>query len=605
MIDRRKRLLFAGGVFAGLFVTLAYMFFVVARIAIPEANISSISHFQSRTNAQILDLPIGILAGKGLKSVSGSLVVPQQIVRESDYVYIPKFEGILNIKFRGYHVFSGVSPPFPGRSGAAFFPVPKGFTHGGVLQFQLVQSGKKYILLSKIYIADKAALAWRFNLLNIMSNSGLLLLFGLNIGIVFRLSKQLTNRDIGIASAPAWIVSIYMLLLSVDAFGTGLPLSMKIIESVLMMFPLLIGNLWLIGRSQCSAMTRSQFWTIQTVAGICGLLCFGAKFIILDVDVFLMAAFLATLGLLAVGLENLWRSVIRRDVYLAVFAVGILMCCAAIGHDASIRLGFFQQDIYLVFISKVIFILLCALFHRAAPVPRTCTTPAQVSMNSFQDIPINGETAKTLERQAAAREKQRIQEELHDGVMGHLSVISALTEDRRDGDGEIINRASRLASYEIRMILEGCEDGNITLMHALLNFQRYYLDRLAQLDVRVDFKATGLTDMQAIDHKIVADVIRILQEAVHNAVMRAHCKTLSILAEPVLRPGSQDHRGFRIRVENAGGKAFDAAQTAGKGIENMRLRARRIGADFQITAQATGAVVLITWSQRRTIDPQV
>jgi signal transduction histidine kinase len=86
---------------------------------------------------------------------------------------------------------------------------------------------------------------------------------------------------------------------------------------------------------------------------------------------------------------------------------------------------------------------------------------------------------------------------------------------------------------------------------------------------------------------IILEITRIIQEALHNAIVRAECKTLVVSAT------KNSENQFSITIENSGGKMFEGQRNGGFGINNIKMRAKRINAKVDIVPIAGGAILTI------------
>ena len=83
-----------------------------------------------------------------------------------------------------------------------------------------------------------------------------------------------------------------------------------------------------------------------------------------------------------------------------------------------------------------------------------------------------------------------------------------------------------------------------------------------------------------------------MREAVANAVKHGRARKVAITADPVGGPG-----GWELRIANDG-EPFDAAAAPGPaeghfGLEGMKERARRIGAELAISRKGGWTVVSV------------
>ena len=86
---------------------------------------------------------------------------------------------------------------------------------------------------------------------------------------------------------------------------------------------------------------------------------------------------------------------------------------------------------------------------------------------------------------------------------------------------------------------------------------------------------------------MVLEITRIIQEALHNAIVRADCKTLVVSARKTVK------NQFSITIENSGGKSLKGEREGGFGINNMMMRARKINAQIDLVPIAGGAILTI------------
>ena len=173
---------------------------------------------------------------------------------------------------------------------------------------------------------------------------------------------------------------------------------------------------------------------------------------------------------------------------------------------------------------------------------------------------------------ALAEEQERLTAELHDGVLTYLSMINTLSEKNTNLVLERINILSRNALNEIRIILEARQSDVHSLTIALGALRTQLVDPLIHMGIEVEWSTQALLEQGAAEPKVLLEIIRIVQEGVHNAVIRAKCTTLNIVA-------SRHENGFSITITNKGGLSFTEKHRKGLGISSMTNRASSIGCD--------------------------
>lgn len=183
------------------------------------------------------------------------------------------------------------------------------------------------------------------------------------------------------------------------------------------------------------------------------------------------------------------------------------------------------------------------------------------------------------ERLAAARdEHSRISRDLHDGVGACLVQASALASDHR------IRDALEQAMDELRMLMDSADaDADF---HAMLGMMRQRLsDRLQRNGVRLDWKIEERLAWLPPDTQSAMHLIRIVQEALANALKHASPKTITLRVT-----------ADRVEIADDGCCMRATASPAGRGLKNMRWRAGQIGAELAIHSDDAGTTITVTRS---------
>ena len=204
-----------------------------------------------------------------------------------------------------------------------------------------------------------------------------------------------------------------------------------------------------------------------------------------------------------------------------------------------------------------------------------------------QELLVEFERSAILLREAtASHEKARLTSELHDGVLTYLAMMTVLSESGSASSLKEINKLSRYASNEIRVILEARPSDQNSMTIALGALRGQMIDPLRHLGVEVEWSTEALLDYGTINPRALMNVIRIIQEAIHNAVFRSKCTFISLEATR--------HNGeYIVSIVNKGGRTFSEEDRKGLGIVNMTERAATMGGRFVITSNETGATVTL------------
>jgi len=206
---------------------------------------------------------------------------------------------------------------------------------------------------------------------------------------------------------------------------------------------------------------------------------------------------------------------------------------------------------------------------------------------------------------ALARERTRLMRDLHDGLGGQLVSIVALSERGNAGAG--IGDAARAALKDLRLVIDSMDDIGGDLMLALGSWRERVTAQLRPHDIALVWRAVdpqGLPVHPELRPWHVIQIIRLLDEAVTNAVKHAGARCITVSIE-TLNDASGDARG-RITIADdgkgfvpePGREAGASGQNAARGLRNMRSRAARCGAELELTSDTGGTRVRLTLPRR-------
>ena len=175
------------------------------------------------------------------------------------------------------------------------------------------------------------------------------------------------------------------------------------------------------------------------------------------------------------------------------------------------------------------------------------------------------------------QERQRLTHDLHDGLSGHLVSIIALSE--RTGD-KPTEQAAREALNDLRLVIYSLDLGDRELPLALANFRERLMPQLHRLGVTLDWSIAELPDVSGVTPGNALAVLRILQEAITNALKHGPARRI------VIRGAVAPDGMLAITIENDG-RPF-AENGSGHGLANMRRRAQQLRGKLSIEAKAQG-----------------
>jgi signal transduction histidine kinase len=198
------------------------------------------------------------------------------------------------------------------------------------------------------------------------------------------------------------------------------------------------------------------------------------------------------------------------------------------------------------------------------------------------------ERVRELERrEAIAAERERLMRDMHDGVGGHLVSMLAMIEADRRRPGELAT-VVRDALDDMRLMIDSLDPVDDDLNAVLAMFHDRLAPRLRASNVELHWNVELLPAVPGLTPARVLHVLRILQEAVTNALRHGRARTLWISA-------SSGEEGVTIRVRDDGRGFEPGAAGGGRGLRNLQRRAAEIGAVLAIdSAPGRGATVAVT-----------
>ncbi len=176
------------------------------------------------------------------------------------------------------------------------------------------------------------------------------------------------------------------------------------------------------------------------------------------------------------------------------------------------------------------------------------------------------------EQSVLERERQRLMSDLHDGLSGHLVSIIALAE-RSDVNGAFISSSAREALDDLRLVIQPLDIGDSDLLVALAGWRERLEPRLRRIGVVLEWSMEAMPQITGVTPANALAVLRIMQEAVTNALKHGPATRISIRGEP--RKG-----GAVIIVEND--LQGPAKMGKGHGVINMQRRAESFGASVRL-----------------------
>jgi signal transduction histidine kinase len=187
--------------------------------------------------------------------------------------------------------------------------------------------------------------------------------------------------------------------------------------------------------------------------------------------------------------------------------------------------------------------------------------------------------------QATLQERQRIMQDIHDGLGSQLITSLAMSE-RGALSREQTNLLLRECIDDLRLAIDTMSDTDDQFGMVAGNLRFRMESRLRSAGITLKWDSSGFSDSAVVPASKTLPLLRIMQESITNALKHAQATEIRVVL-------SSDEQGLHIQISD-NGKGFDVAKVRlGKGIGGMEKRARGIGAELSIKSRHCTVVRLV------------
>ena len=189
-------------------------------------------------------------------------------------------------------------------------------------------------------------------------------------------------------------------------------------------------------------------------------------------------------------------------------------------------------------------------------------------------------------------ERKRMADDLHDTIEQHLVGAGMLLQIGRTAEArEILVRAKK----EMRDIVWGLKNDDMMRLTPSEMIREYAKGETKKGVCRIETRLTGLPEH--LDAAEMRDLSLVIREAVGNAVKHGQARKVAIASDPL------PDGGWLLRLSNDG-TPFDSATAPGPseghfGVEGMKARARRLGAELTLGVENGRTVVTLERKGRK------
>ena len=187
-------------------------------------------------------------------------------------------------------------------------------------------------------------------------------------------------------------------------------------------------------------------------------------------------------------------------------------------------------------------------------------------------------------KKALEQERERIMRDIHDGVGGQLvSALAILDHDRRQNP--LLADSLNFALDDLRLIIDTLSPDDASLEEQLGMFKYRYEPKLRQYGIELQWHQAHDRALPDFSPQQTLQLLRIIQEIFTNILKHANARLIKVRIE------YDSAQQFSLQVCDDGDGFGSQQDIRGRGIGNMRRRAREIGMEIEFFNQDAGACV--------------
>lgn len=200
-----------------------------------------------------------------------------------------------------------------------------------------------------------------------------------------------------------------------------------------------------------------------------------------------------------------------------------------------------------------------------------------------KDVANSNERLRAIERrQMLSQERQRLMQDMHDGLGS--SLVSALRVVENGHLDEIeITQVLKACIDDLKLAIDSMEpvDADLLLLLATLRFRLG--PRLESTGIALSWEVRNVPKLEWLDPKNALHILRILQEAFTNIIKHTQATEIRVATA-----ADESHVQVTITDNGTGFDVDSALSGGGKGLSNQLRRAQAIAAEVHWASAATG-----------------
>lgn len=187
-------------------------------------------------------------------------------------------------------------------------------------------------------------------------------------------------------------------------------------------------------------------------------------------------------------------------------------------------------------------------------------------------------------------ERERLMREMHDGIGSNLVTALAVARRRQQDPATIATLERAISDLKLTVDSLAPVDGDVVAL--LANLRHRMEPDLRRAGIALDWQVEPCPPLEWLDAPNALHMLRIIQEALSNVLSHADATRVIIRLCPSAK---EEVSGISIDIIDDG-KGFSCPKiTDGKGIANMRARARALGGECRFDSPSAGGACVSLW----------
>lgn len=199
-----------------------------------------------------------------------------------------------------------------------------------------------------------------------------------------------------------------------------------------------------------------------------------------------------------------------------------------------------------------------------------------------------GMLQQLTKKYSVAEERQRIMRDIHDGIGGQLVATLASIESGQINK-KVLSTSLKSALQDLRLVIDSL-DYEAEDLTTLLGMLRMRLsDQLSSASLKLHWKVEDLPRIDDFGPTNVLHTMRIVQEAITNALKHSRAQNLTVNTESIIKADGLHYACITVTDDGLGA---DLASALGRGLLNMKKRADLIGGHITFKTQTGMGMVV-------------